>query len=185
MQLLVVTKEGSMRRSEQRRGMAWLVVALLMVGGLSGRALAADPQVGNWTGGVGIGMIGNTPDGTALGLNFNAERFMDQHVSLGPLVQLGFTGDLTQVGVSGQAKYWIDLPDPKLKLNFQGGIGFVHADMRGASDTSFLVPIGVGLDYKVSDTFAVTSNFMLNFTDLSVAGHRTTVMPAFTVGFRF
>jgi hypothetical protein len=165
--------------------MAWLVVALLMVGGLSGRALAADPQVGNWTGGAAIGMIGNTPDGTALGLNFNAERFMDQHVSLGPLVQLGFTGDLTQVGVSGQAKYWIDLPDPQLKLNFQGGIGFVHADMRGASDTSFLVPIGVGLDYKVSDTFAVTSNFMLNFTDLSVAGHRTTVMPAFTVGFRF
>jgi hypothetical protein len=45
---------------------------------------------------------------------------------VGPLAQLAVTGDLFQIGVSGQGKYWFDLPglDPRLKLNLQGGLAF-------------------------------------------------------------
>lgn len=174
----------------QKSGLGWLMAGSLMVAGFNGPSLAAEPQparqAGTWTGGAAVGVVGNTPDGTALGLNFNAERFLDENISVGPLVQLGFTGDLTQVGMSGQGKYWIDLSqDPRLKVNIQAGIGFLHADLRGASDTSFLIPLGIGVDYRLNDNVALTSTFMLNFTDLSVAGNRTTVMPAWTVGFRF
>ena len=65
-----------------------------------------------------------------LAFNLHADRFLQRNVSLGPLVQLGFTGDLTQVGFSGQGKYWIDLPetDNRAKVVLQAGIGFVHAD---------------------------------------------------------
>lgn len=174
----------------QRPKSVWLFVVFLLIGGLSEHAFAAEPQAarhaGTWTGGAAVGILGNTPDGTAMGLNFNAEAFLDENVSLGPLVQLGITGDMTLVGASGQGKYWIDLPaDPKLKLNLQAGVGFVHADMFGRDDTSFLIPIGIGVDYKLNETIALTSTFLLNFTDLSVAGQRTTIMPGWTVGLRF
>jgi hypothetical protein len=179
----------SMRARWPKQVPVWLIVAGLVIGGLCGQVLAAEPQTGRqagtWTGGAAFGILGNTPDGTALGLNFNAEAFLHENISLGPLVQLGFTGDMTLVGASAQGKYWIDLPDTKVKLNLQAGVGFVHADMFGRDDTSFLIPIGIGVDYKLNETIALTSTFMLNFTDLSVAGNRTTVMPGWTVGFRF
>ncbi len=129
--------------------------------------------------------MGNTPDGTAFALNLNAEGFITKNFSLGPLLQLGFTGDLSQIGLSGQAKYWVDLPNTRLKLTVQGGIGFVHADFL-RDDTSFLIPLGVGLDYAVSDRVSFTSTFLLNFTDLDTGfGRGADVMPGLTFGLRF
>ncbi|TMQ25581.1 MAG: hypothetical protein E6K65_16375 [Nitrospirae bacterium] len=79
-----------------------------------------------WSGGAAVGFLSNTPDGTAFAFNLHADRFLQRNVSLGPLVQLGFTGDLTQVGFSGQGKYWIDLPktNNRAKVVLQAGIGF-------------------------------------------------------------
>jgi hypothetical protein len=117
----------------------------------------------------------------------NADRFVSRNVALGPLLQLGFTGDMTLIGFSGQAKSWIDIPetDNRLKLVLQAGIGFVHADFRQA-DTSWLVPLGVGLDYAVNQTVSLTTTFLLNFTDLDTGpGTHTNVMPGLTFGVRF
>jgi hypothetical protein len=158
-------------------------------------ALAAEEQAGaqaqgpikEWSGGAAIGVMGGTPDGSAFGLNFNADRFLDRNVSLGPLLQMGFTGDMTLVGLSGQAKYWADLPDvsDRLKLVLQGGVGFAHADLRG-SDTSWLIPLGIGVDYRLDEKVFLTSTFMLNFTDLDLGrGNTATVIPAWTIGVRF
>lgn len=168
----------------------WGLLAGLLVGGglaYTGPAQADEQPVREWSGGAAMGFLGNSPDGTAFALNLNADRFLSRHFSMGPLMQLGVTGDLTQVGLSGQGKYWIDIPDTadKLKLVLQGGLGFVHADMR-RTDTSWLIPLGVGLDYKVDERMALTSTFLLNFTDLDPRpGARTTVMPGLTVGVRF
>ena len=108
-------------------------------------AQAVEPGTGAWSGGGALGFLGNTPDGTAFALNFNADGFLTRNVSLGPLLQLAFTGDMTQVGFSGQAKYWIAIPDTgnRAKLVLQAGLGFVHADFL-RSDTSWLIPLGVG-----------------------------------------
>lgn len=167
------------------------LAALCLVGLVSltplGESEAAEPQTGNWTGGGSIGFLGNTPDGTAFALNLNADYFLMPQLSIGPLVQFAFTGDLFQVGGSGQVKYWFTLPgaDNRLKLNIQGGIGVLHAD-RFKSDTSWLIPIGVGLDYALNNNLALTATFLLNFTDVETGrGSDASVMPGLTFGVRF
>ena len=122
-----------------------------------------------------------------LWFNLHADRFLQRNVSLGPLVQLGFTGDLTQVGFSGQGKYWIDLPetDNRAKVVLQAGIGFVHADFF-RNDTSWLIPLGIGVDYALTRTVSLTGTFLLNFPDLDTGpGTNTNVMPGLTFGIRF
>ncbi len=174
------------RKVVVRAVLAGLVIGIFSVqSGTS--AWAAEPQAGTWSGGGAVGFLGNTPDGTAFSFNFNADRFLERNVSLGPLLQMGITGDMTLVGVSGQGKYWIDIPDTsdRAKLVLQAGLGFAHADMRG-SDTSWLIPLGVGLDYKVDPGIFLTTTFLLNFTDLDLGrGNSTTVMPGLTFGIRF
>lgn len=163
-------------------------LALGLLGAESGAPVrAADPAPGKWTAGGGVGFLGNTPDDTAFAFNLHVDRFLNQHVSVGPLLQMGFTGDMVQTGLSGQGKYWTDLPglSNRLKLVAQAGIGFVHSDFR-AGDTSWLIPLGVGLDYKVDETVTLTSTFLLNFTDLDTGGGTgSSVMPGLTFGVRF
>lgn len=150
-------------------------------------AQAIGPLTRNWSGGAGIGFLGNSPDGTAFALNLNADRALSRNVAVGPLLQLGFTGDMTLIGFSGQAKSWVDVPetDNRLKLVFQAGIGFVHVDFR-QDDTSWLIPLGIGVDYAVTRTVGLTTAFLLNFTDLDTGpGTHTNVMPGLTFGVRF
>ncbi|MDZ4732105.1 MAG: hypothetical protein SGJ16_00765 [Nitrospirota bacterium] len=93
-------------------------------------------------------------------------------------------GDLLRVGLSGQAKYLIELPGlyPRLKMKLQKGLGFLHTDLH-TSDTSFLIPIGVDLDFALNQLVNHTSTFLLNFTDID-KGRRTgtNVMPELTFG---
>ncbi len=150
-------------------------------------AQAADPQAGTWTGGGALGFLANTPDDTAFALNLDFDYRLNHALSVGPLLQLGFTGDLTLTGLSGQAKYWLALPGTgdRGKLVLQAGLGFVHADFR-QSDTSWLLPLGVGFDYALDRRLAVTVTFLLNFTDLDTGGGTgTNVMPGLTLGVRF
>ena len=162
---------------------------------LAGGAQAAEPQTPkpwNFGGGGSMGFLANTPDDTAFALNFHADANLNRHVSIGPLLQLGFTDDLTLVGLSGQGKYRIPVPeiDKRLTIMLQAGLGFVHADV-GPSDTSFLIPLGVGINYQLNSGLAFTGDFLLNFTDLDLRrgrgrGHDdTNVMPSLTFGVRF
>lgn len=140
-----------------------------------------------WTAGGGMGLLGSTPDDTAFAVNGNADYFVNEHFSIGPLVQLGFTDDMTMLGVSGQGKYWITSPlsGDRGQLYLQSGLGFAHADFR-ADDSSWLVPIGIGYDYALTPGVNLTSAFLVNFTDLNTgAGSGADVMPGFTVGLRF
>lgn len=159
----------------------------IVVVGTASFCPAAEPKTGAWSGGIGIGFLGNTPDGTAFATNFNADYFVTQQLSLGPLAQIAATGDLFQLGFSGQAKLWFGLPDldKRLKLNLQGGIGFLHADLR-SSDTSWLIPIGIGVDYALNEKLSLTSTFLLNFTDIHTGrGTDAHIMPGLTFGVRF
>src|SRR5438445_790881 len=137
-------KEPRMTRGETAS--RWMLVAGLTVAltASSGRgyAEAAEPTPGAWTGGAALGFLGNTDDRTAFAMNLNVERFLNRSFSVGPLLQFGVTGNLTQIGVSGQVKYWLNL-SKALKLTAQGGLGFMHTDVPG-SGTSLLVPLGVG-----------------------------------------
>src|SRR5438034_11499763 len=78
----------------RRFTLAVVAVALGLIGHYGGgQAEGADLRPGAWTFGAGLGFLGGTPDGTAFALNLNADAGLIEHLSLGPLVQLGFTGD--------------------------------------------------------------------------------------------
>jgi hypothetical protein len=173
----------------RRTAMSVCTLALVVATGWSVRtpAYAAELKKGSLTGGASVGFLENTPDGSAFAINLNGDAFIERNLSLGPLVQLGFTGDMAQIGVSGQVKYWLAIPNtPKpLRLAFQGGLGFVHSDFR-ESDTSWLIPLGAGADYALSPTLAITGTLLLNLTNLDTGpGGRTKFMPGFSVGLRF
>jgi len=160
------------------------VTSVLTVCASPGFSEATEPAPGVWTGGAAVGFLGNTADATAFAMNLNVERFFNRSFSVGPLLQFGVTGDMTQIGASGQVKYWMNL-SRDLKLTAQGGVGFVHTDFRG-NDTSFLIPIGVGFDYALSRNVSATATFLLNITDVDTGfNNHHHVMPGLTFGLRF
>jgi hypothetical protein len=180
--------------------LSMLTLAGITVPDLAG-AEVNDLRPGQWSGGVGPGFLTNTPDGVEFALTGHVDYFLIRGFSVGLLNQSALGGNDHVVGLSAQAKYWWDISGaPNLvKLVAQGGIGFVGADIddtdSGVSDTytSFLIPVGIGLDYTVTKQIAVTAEFLLNFTSLGEnvrAGSRavdlrTNVMPGFYLGVRF
>jgi hypothetical protein len=209
--LLKKTRSGDANQPEvimQRQVL--LVLALLAVGVFSldvvvhGLAYADvnDLRHGHWSGATGVGFLGNTPDGAEFALNGHADYFFTPNVSVGPLAQYAGTGNDIIFGLSVQAKYWWGIPGGRTltKLVVQGGIGFVRAgikdnDSGAPADTyaSFLIPVGVGLDYTVTKHVAVTADFLVNFTSLGETVHvggrdvdlHTNVMPGLYLGMRF
>ncbi|HSF06093.1 MAG TPA: outer membrane beta-barrel protein [Methylomirabilota bacterium] len=188
-----------MARGLRTLAVSWL--AGLVLCGLA-HADVTDLKPGRWTGGAGVGFLADTPDGDVeFALKGHAEYFVMPRLSVGPLAQYGGAGDDFLFGLSAQARYWWDIPGASnvFKLVVQGGIGFVRAGIKdrdsGVADTytSFLIPVGVGLDYAVSKQVAVTADFLLNFTSLGeevrVGGREvdlhTNVMPGLYFGVRF
>ena len=148
--------------------------------------LFLHPQVGQWAVGSGVGVLGETPDGLALAWNGHADYFITDRVSVGPLLQLAFTDELTQVALSGQLKHRLaQLDGGRGAVTLQGGMGVVHADVR-RGDTSWIVPLGVGMEYALSPRATLTSTFLVNFTDVDPgAGREADVMPGVTIGMQF
>jgi len=92
------------------------------------RVQSADERVGRFIFGAGLGLQANTPDGTAFALGLSGDYYFTQGFSIGPLLQLGFTGDLFQFGLTGQTKYTFDLKEiPALKPHIEAGIGFIYS----------------------------------------------------------
>ncbi len=136
--------------------------------------VSEDQRARRFIFGAGLGLQANTPDGTAFALGLNGDYYLTQGFSVGPLLQFGFTGDLFQFGFSAQAKYTFDIPEiPALKPHIEAGAGFIYADLdRGRlgseHDTSFLFPLGIGAEYRLTKSISVDTNFLFNFTDLDV-----------------
>lgn len=178
--------------------------ALLLSTALSDRAQAQvhELRAGQWSGGGGIGFMADTPDGIAeFAFNGHADYFVTNAFSVGPLAQYAGVGNDFMFGLSVQGRYWWNIPGTSnlAKLVLQGGIGFVRAGIKdtdsGTANTygSFLIPIGVGIDYAVTERLALTADFLLNFTTLGETVRargqdfdlHTNVMPAFYIGIRF
>ena len=159
-----------------------------------------DPTPGQWSGGAGVGFLANSPDGPEFAVAGHGDYFVAPRLSVGPLVQYAGVGNDVVAALSIQARYWWKvMARGNVRLVVQGGIGAVVADIRdtdsGAADTytSFVIPVGVGLDYPLTSRVAVTADFVLNFTSLGEHVHRegrevdlhTNVMPGFFLGVRF
>jgi len=154
---------------------AMIVVALALTRFSEAQnAQPADPRAGRYIFGADLGLQASTPDGTAFAFAFSGEYYVTQGFSLGPLLQMGFTGDLFQFGLTYQAKYTFDLKEiPALKPHIEAGIGVIYADLdrgrwRGENDFSFLIPLGIGAAYRLTHSISLDNTFLFNFTDLDV-----------------
>ena len=189
-----------------RRTFGLLTPAAIALIGLIATSAPARADVGGltphrWSGGAGVGFWVNTPDGVEFGLEGHADYFWTRHFSVGPLAQYAGAGNDLMFGMSVQAKHWWVIPGTRrpATLAVQGGLGFVWADIEDAdtgaavADTSFLIPVGVTLDWAVTRGVAVTVAVLLNLTALGervrVGGRevdlRTDAMPALYLGVRF
>src|ERR671923_1295803 len=174
-----------------------LSLAGIIVPGLA-EADVNDLRPGRWSGGVGAGFLTNTPDGVEFALNGHVDYFPIRGFSIGLLGQSTLGGNDHVFGLSAQAKYWWDFPGTchGVKVVAQGGIGFVGADIDdtdsgvSATYTSFLIPVGIGLESTVTKRIAMTAEFLLNFTALGEHVRvedrefnlHTQVMPGFYLG---
>jgi len=202
---------GGLCTREDRRSILPLSLTRLSLFMLSLAAVAAfrpafadvnDLRSGQWSGGGGVGFLGNTPDGVAeFAFKGHADYFFTRNVSVGPLAQYAGAGNDFLFGLSAQAKYWWDIPGSRhaAKVAFQGGIGFVRAGIKDTDSgtantyTSFLIPLGVSFDYALGKQLAVIADLLLNVTSLGEtvrSGGRdfdlhTNVMPGVYFGVRF
>lgn len=135
-------------------------------------AEAADNRTGRLYPGAFLGLQTDTADDTAFALGLYGDYYLTPSLSIGPLLQMGFTDDLFQLGLTAQAKYTFDIANiPKLKPHVQAGIGFIHAELdgwngRSEDDTSFLIPLGVGAEYRLSGSMFLDGAVLVNFNDL-------------------
>ena len=149
------------------------------------RYTSSELAAGQWRSGADGGVLFNTPDDAAIAMNGHADYFIANNVSVGPLAQVAFTGDMFQFGLSGQGKYWIPLQgtNGRGKVALQSGVGFIHSD-SGPSDTSWLVPIGIGYEHALNSGMDLTATTLINFTNLHNSGGAD-VMPGVSVGLKF
>jgi hypothetical protein len=113
-----------------------------------------------------LGFFADDPGGLNLGFELPIE--LDRNLSIGPWVTLGLADDFLLLSATANIRYHFDVFDgPKLrKLRpfMQGGAGISHYDDddRDDDDTGFLMNMGLGAEYAVSEHVGIGSNIMFN-----------------------
>lgn len=121
------------------------------------------------------GTAGLTLDPDLFAGQFMVDYFITNEISVGPMFQ-GGTGPIGHWwGVSGQVKYSAQLANTDLVRPYgQVGIGFVnfyipqvnHHDPK----TSFLIPVGGGFEFELSDDISLDTNIMLEASEKLFVG---------------
>ncbi|MBI4768428.1 MAG: porin family protein [Deltaproteobacteria bacterium] len=168
--------------------LAGFVVTLVIVS-LTSFAGASDRR-GRFALGGALGFMTDTPDSTAFAVGLSGDYYLTNAFSIGPLLQMGFTGDLFMIAPSAQAKYTFDLGGiPNLKPYVQAGIGFIYADLKREGekddDTSFIIPFGLGAEYKLTNAISLDGTVLLNATNLDVRDENLFVTVLFGLKFAF
>lgn len=124
---------------------------------------------------IGIGFT-DGPDTFLLG--GEADFPVNQRLSIGPMLQLGFDDNTTLIAPSFQAKYRIPLEygsGPSAFTPFvQGGIGAAYldkSDMSGDhSGVGLLVHIGGGVEMQLDKDLVLATNLQADLLPVHVAG---------------
>ncbi len=144
---------------------------------LSGEAVAQAAAASSpWTIGAGIGFTAGP--GTFL-LDGDAAYALNENMSIGPRMQLGFSDDEVLVVPTANFRYVFDLHlSPETSMQeltpfLQAGIGFgyVRKERGGGhtDDTGFLFNIGAGVEWSLGAT-TLGSNLMFNILPSETAG---------------
>lgn len=178
--------DSRMKKAARPIGVAGLtvIVTILTVGGPTE---AQD----RWGFGTDVGLWTGTAANTRFAIGFNADYYLDRAFSVGPMMLLAPTGDLTEVAFAGVARYHFRAG--AINIVPFAGLGLVHASLsRGngpssvdTNDTSYFIPLGLTLEYQLARKLALATTLMVNLHDLSfdqpVGNDRTSVALMFGV----
>jgi Outer membrane protein beta-barrel domain len=174
-QITVVSKNKKEEEKNVRnKGTSlWILITLFFTCAMPALVAAQvrDDRAGRFTLGADLGVIYSSASDRdeVFGLNAYGDYFFNQNFSIGPLVQFAFSGDLFSIGPSAQLKYTHDI-DERWKAHAQGGIGFIYANLDRSggdrNDTSFLLPLGAGIEYKFTERLSAGATVIFNFMDL-------------------
>lgn len=128
------------------------------------------------------GGIGFTGSPSTFLMQFDGLYHFDRNLAAGPSLQIGVDGQITIVSMSVDGRYTFQLADPedppsKFTPFVTGGLGFSHysADagpFRDFSETGFLMMLGFGLGYRLSDEFGFESSMRFNIVPTEVLGDK-------------
>jgi hypothetical protein len=137
--------------------------------------------------GQDIGVVSGSPDGTNFAMQFTMDWHSNKGFSIGPMIQFVPPGDFMMIAGALATRYRIDLrnlldlePDSiKRKLTPSIvpflGMGGMHTFLRRGSgadrfeghDSSYYVPLGVGVEWELHKSFSLSATFSHNFHDIS------------------
>jgi len=113
--------------------------------------------------------LGFSLDPNTFLLGFQADFFVHQNVAVGPLLQVGVSGDDFFIAPTLNIEAIFDLPVDgfeAFKPVFQFGLGMVYMDrdtVRGQKDeVGFLLNFGIGVEYFFAEYFAVGTLALFN-----------------------
>ena len=137
-------------------------------------AAASDSK--GFSAGGGIGFT----EGMFL-LSLEAPYSIDDHFSIGPLLQLGLEENVVLVMASANARYAWNVGEllsdsseaaHDSRVFLQGGLGISHMDISvnfpaplpdfNADDTAFLINFGFGAEYDLTASVSLTSQMLFN-----------------------
>ena len=150
------------------RGIFKVVVLIAVLSMFAGVTNARAVDLANkFVAGADLGFYLD-PDLVAMSLM--GEYHVTSNVALGPYVTLGTYTDYFYFSGSGVAKYKANLNEnAKLKPYGLLGVGFLVLNEEVAgdwhSDTKFLIPVGGGFEYWVSEKLAWGGNVVFNISE--------------------
>lgn len=127
------------------------------------------------------GGFGFTADPSTFLLAGAVDYFVNEQFAIGPLLQAGISDNRSIVAPTLNLQYFIDLTGVskdgalrKLRPLLQGGVGFayIHKDIgsQNTDELGFLLNLGFGLEYDVTQKLALGSNMLFNILPHEVAG---------------
>jgi hypothetical protein len=148
------------------------LLVFLLIGDVP--SVAADEN--RWGFGSDLGLTTGTVNNTVFALGFNLDYYPDPNFSFGPMMQISPMGDLFQVSFAGVGRYHFRLNNG-INLVPYAGIGLIHVALdKGTgpsridrNDTSWIIPIGLSLEYQVVHNIALSSTLQVNLHDINLS----------------
>lgn len=120
--------------------------------------------------GVGGGYMVNPEMGLGL---VSLDYFITDEIAVGPYIHFGGGADNSFWGVSGQVKYCPELTVNKnVRPYLTAGIGFTDLDFKRHDGrfTTFLFPVGGGIEFGLSDIMSVEAGALYEITEDTFSG---------------
>ena len=135
---------------------------------------AADSDMG-WSIEGGLGFSAG-PD-TFL-MQFEAPYHFTSQISVGPQIQIGVSDSTTLVAVSANTRLTFDTSGSsnaglqKIEPFINGGLGLAFIDRTAVDEVGFLIDLGFGIAYPISDQVGIQSSMQFNIIPGGAAGEK-------------